>query len=64
MLYFLLAPKGFRKILFVLRDYSQRRRETLGQYYVRTHGHLIPDDVEILEYDADKRVAKPLKSRS
>ena len=51
MLYFLLAPKGFRKVLFVLRDYSERRNETLAEYYVRTYFHLIPEDVEVLEYD-------------
>ena len=50
MYYFYLAPKGFRKVLFVLRDFSDKRGETLAEYYIRTHGHLIPDDVEIIEY--------------
>ena len=51
MYYFSLAPKEFRKVLFVLRDFSDKRGETLAEYYIRNHGHLIPDDVEILEYD-------------
>lgn len=51
MYYFLVAPQGYRKILFVLRDVSERRGETLAEYYVRTYGHLIPEDVEIWEYD-------------
>ena len=51
MYYFYLAPKKFRKILFVLRDFSNKRGETLAEYYIRNHGHLIPDDVEIIEYD-------------
>lgn len=51
MYYFHLAPGTFRKILFVLRDYSEQRAETLAEYYVRTHDHLIPNDVEIWEYD-------------
>ena len=51
MFYFLLAPEGFRKVLFVQRDFSERRNETLAEYYVRTYAHLIPDDVEVLEYD-------------
>ena len=51
MYYFLLAPKGFRKVLFVLRDFSEQRGESLAEYYVRNYSHLIPDDVEILEYD-------------
>ena len=53
MYYFLVAPQGYRKILFVLRDLSERRGETLAEYYVRTYGHLIPEDVEIWEVDED-----------
>ena len=52
MYYFLLSPQGFRKVLFVLRDVNEKRGESLAEYYVRNHSHLIPDDVEILEYDA------------
>ena len=51
MFYFVVAPDGYRKILFVLRDFNDRRNETLAEYYVRTYAHLIPDDVEVLEYD-------------
>lgn len=53
MFYFLVAPKEYRKILFVLRDVSKKRRQTLAEYYVRTYGHLIPEDVEIWEVDED-----------
>ncbi len=42
---------GTRKIFFILKDYSKKRNETLGEYYIRTYGHLIPSDVEIMEYD-------------
>ena len=52
MYYFFLAPREFRKILFVLRDYNSKRDETLAQYYIRNHGNLIPDNVEILEFDS------------
>ncbi len=51
MYYFHLAPPEYRKILFVLRDYSDKRGETLAQYYIRNRGHLIPTDVEILEFN-------------
>ena len=51
MYYFLVAPPGFRKILFVLRDLSAKRQETLAEYYIRTYLHLIPIDVEIWEFD-------------
>ena len=58
MLYFLLAPKRYRKILFVLRDFSERRGQTLAEYYIRNYGHLIPDDVEVLEYGGSNSVRK------
>ena len=52
MYLFLLAPKCFQKILFVLRDFNEERNVSLAEYYVRNYSHLIPDDVEIWEYDA------------
>ena len=57
MYYFLLAPSGFRKVLFVLRDFSQERDESLAEYYVRNHSHLIPGDVEIWEFEASTMTA-------
>ena len=50
MFFFHTAPSSYRKILFVLRDFSQKRRETLGEYYIRTNFHLIPSDVEVWEF--------------
>lgn len=51
MYYFFATPSGYRKIMFVLRDYSAKRKETLAEYYIRTYIHLIPEDVELWEYD-------------
>jgi len=51
MYYFHLAPKDFRKILFVLHDARDKGGESLLSYYKRTYFHLIPDDVEFLEWD-------------
>lgn len=51
MYYFHLAPPEYRKIFFILRHFSNKRNETLGEYYIRIYGHLIPNDVEIMEYD-------------
>jgi len=51
MLYFLLAPNDYRKIMFVLHDKKRGDGESLLDYYIRTHSHLIPDGVEFLEYD-------------
>lgn len=56
MYYFLLAPSDYRKILFVLKDYSPKRKETLAEYFVRTYKHLIPKGVEINEYDEEKKI--------
>ena len=60
MYYFYLAPNGYRKIFFILRDFSIKRNETLGEYYVRTYKHLIPEDVEIMEYDSIGMTVKTL----
>ena len=53
MYYFACAPRKYRKILFVLRDARASSGETLAQYYLRTFQHLIPDRVEVWEYDAE-----------
>lgn len=51
MYYFHVAPKEYRKLLVVSKDFSASRKATLAAYYVQTCGHLIPDDVEIWEFD-------------
>jgi hypothetical protein len=53
MYYFYVAPREFRKIMFVLKH--ERRAQSLAAYYIRTHGHLIPDGVEIWEFDEETR---------
>lgn len=62
MLHFLGAPKTYRKMLFMLATEKRPKRisETLADYYVRMNGHLIPDDVEVYEFDADKGLARHL----
>lgn len=60
MYYFYSAPKNYRKIFFVLKDFSVKKQETLAQYYIRTYKHLIPSDVEIWEYDEIRRKAEQL----
>lgn len=51
MFYFHISPEEYRKVLFVLKDFSVKRNETLAEYYVRTSKHLIPRSVEVWEYD-------------
>jgi len=61
MYFFYATPTGYRKIFFVLKDYSPKRQETLAEYYIRTKSHLIPSDVEIWEFDENERMAKRLR---
>ena len=50
--------------MFVLRDYSVKRSETLAEYYIRTHSHLIPPDVEMWEFDETRDVVVKLQTDS
>jgi hypothetical protein len=61
MFFFYASPPDYRKLLVVLRDFSARRNETLGEYYIRTYSHLIPADVEVWEYDEGKKTGKKIK---
>jgi hypothetical protein len=59
MYYFHLAPATYRKILFGLKH--SRRGLTLAAYYVRIHGHMVPDGVEIWEFDTETNTAEQLR---
>lgn len=61
MYYFSLVPKDFKKIFFVDKDFSKKRNKTLGQYYVETYEHLIPDDVDIWEFDEKRKTHNKIK---
>lgn len=61
MYYFQLAPREYRKIMFVLKASCRRRGITLATYYLNTYPHLIPDDVEFWEFDEDHLVAIRLR---
>jgi len=58
MYYFHIAPRGFRKILFVLKHH--RRGLSLASYYLQTHRHMVPDDVEVWEFDTDTKIGEKL----
>lgn len=60
MYYFVAAPVGYRKIMFVLYDFSEKREESLAEYYLRTYKHLVPDDVEFWEYNESTQNAVKL----
>jgi len=53
MLYFFLAPRSYRKIFAVKHDANPKSGETLCSYYLRTHSHVIPDEVEFWEVDEE-----------
>jgi len=55
MLYFFLAPRKFRKIFVVKKDLKAKTQESLTSYYIRTHSHVIPDEVEFWEVDEKER---------
>lgn len=59
MYYFHVAPRRYRKILFVLKQV--RRGESLAACYLRIHGHLVPDDVKLWEFDAATRTGERLR---
>jgi hypothetical protein len=51
MFYFHLAPRNFKKIFFTLHHIRRTTGESLVSYYKRTYFHLIPEEVEFLEFD-------------
>jgi len=53
MLLFSVAPSRYRKILFLLKHL--RRGTSLAAHYVKTQGHLIGPDIEIWEFDLDRK---------
>ena len=57
MYYFLLAPSEYKKIFFVLHDKRGGDGESLVSYYRRIYAHLIPDDVEFIEWDEGRSSA-------
>lgn len=59
MYYFHLAPKQYRKIIFVLKNL--RGEVSLATYYIANYGHLIPDDVEIWEYCTEERKGQRIR---
>jgi hypothetical protein len=61
MYFFAIVPDDYQKLFFVLRDYSENRKQTLAEYYIRTYEHLIPADVDIWEYDSRTDNATKLK---
>jgi len=59
MYYFHVAPDRYRKILFVLKHL--RDNLSLAAYYLRTYDHLVPNGVELWEFDAEARSAERLR---
>ncbi len=57
MYYFHAAPAEYKKVFFVLKDLRHGTGESLTSYYLRTYSHLVPNNVEIWEYDESVGVA-------
>jgi hypothetical protein len=56
MYYFHLAPPDYRKIMFVLHDCNSQGK-SLASYYLDTYRHLIPQNVELWEYNEQQSTA-------
>ena len=61
MLHFSVAPKHYRKILFVLKHLHSRTGMSLAAHYVRTQGHLIEPSVEVWELDLPAMTANQIR---
>jgi len=59
MLYFSLAPKHYRKVLFILKH--MKGNLSLASHYVHTQGHLIGPGVEVWEFDPDTNEAAQVR---
>ena len=51
MLLFSVAPREYRKILFVLKHLHPHSKVSLISHYIRNNGHLVSPGVEIWEFD-------------
>ncbi len=59
MYYFYAAPAHYRKIFFVLKH--SRRDQSLATYYLKTHGHMVPEGVELWELDIESGSGERLR---
>lgn len=64
MYYFHLAPKHYRKVMFVLESRHAKQTDSLAEYYVRINSHLIPDEVEIIEYNPVTKAGRYVSRRA
>ena len=60
MYYFHAAPAEYRKIFFIQKSMKRSSGESLGTYYLRTHFHFVPPDVEFWEFDIDTQTLELL----
>ncbi len=56
MFYFHLAPKKYQKLFIVLHDKRKKTQKTLLEYYKENKSHLIPNDVEVYEFDPKTKI--------
>ena len=63
MYYFHMAPREYRKMFVAVRSHRARGNESLLAYFVRNQYHLIPDDVELWEFDMARQTASLMQDR-
>ena len=60
MYYFHMTSSFYRKIFIVQKSLRKRNGESLLRYFIRIHRNLIPNDVELREFDVEKNTAEIL----
>lgn len=53
--------KSFKKIFFCQRSTHPRRTQSLAEYYFDKRGHMIPNGVEIWEFDINSKKINKIK---
>ena len=51
--YLTFLPDSYEKYIVMLRDYNEKRNESLAEYYYRTNKHLL-GKIKVAEYDPEK----------
>ncbi len=55
---FHLASSKYKKIFFIEKSYNRNADSTLGKHYIHRYKHLIPNGVEIWEFDLETKKHK------
>jgi hypothetical protein len=60
VLYLSNITKSIKKIIVLKKDYCNKRKISLADYYLKTHNHLL-QNISILELDLENMALKTIK---